>query len=441
MGDAREFLGRCRGSLESVCMVSSDPTQTRLRSRPSAAARRWLIAAAVVVFAAEVVFVSAIIRERGLFDYVALDYRGTRTAGEAILAHGLGASYDPAQLEASQRRLYDRYVHSTGRGALPFGVVPSPYPPPFSLVFVPSTFLAPVPGFLAWTFVHFLVFVLYQIRLGRAFHVAGSGWLIVAVLLSPPVFIHLVMGQISVWLMVFFGEAVIAFDRGRSLRAGIWLGLLVFKPQVLVLIIPALVIARQWRMLSGMAAAVAVVLAPTFIVAGDWVTGFADGLRTFVDATGMVMNTFPTSMTNWRAFALNASRAVPPFVAWGIAVLGMILTGVAGLVCGRALRGGGQPAASLAWLGLVAATNAFTWHAHVHQTLLLIPPLYWVVGQFPGLREPVGAVCLGLSAGFLAATAATSVGLAHDLLGMAFLAALVTTAFVSALTVRTLPTV
>ncbi len=101
MGDAREFLGRRRGSLESVCMVSSDPTQTRLRSRPSAATRRWLIAAAVVVFAAEVVFVSAIIRERGLFDYVALDYRGTRTAGEAILAHGLGASYDPAQLEAS----------------------------------------------------------------------------------------------------------------------------------------------------------------------------------------------------------------------------------------------------------------------------------------------------------------------------------------------------
>jgi hypothetical protein len=399
-----------------------------------------LIAAALAVCVAELIFVGAVIRERGLFDYVALDYRGTRTAGEAILAHGLEAPYDPGRLEASQRQLYDRYVHGAGRGALPFGIVPAPYPPPFSLAFVPSTLLAPVPGFVAWTLFHCTVFILYQLRLGRAFQVARPGWLIAAVMLSPPVFIHLVMGQISVWLMVFFGEAVIAFDRGRPLHAGFWLGLLVFKPQVLVLIIPALVIARQWHMLAGMAVAVAVVLAPTVIVAGDWVTGYTGGLRKFVDATGMVMNTFPTSMTNWRAFALNASRVVPRVVAWGVALLGMILTGAAGLVCGRELRGVGRPAAPIAWLGLVAATDALTWHAHVHQTLLLVPPLYWVIGRFPGMRVPVAAVCLGLSAGFLAAAAATSVGFAHDLLGTVFLAVLVTIAFASAVELRTVAT-
>lgn len=392
------------------------------------AARRGLVVLAAVVLVAEAAFVVRMIRERGIFDYVALDYRGSRTAGEAILEHGLGAPYDPALLEASQRRLYDRYVRGAGRGALPFDIVPAPYPPPFSLVFVPSTLLPPVPGFLAWTALHLVVLVLYQLRLARAFAVARPGWLIVAVLLSPPAFIHLVMGQISVWLMVFFGEALIAFRRGRPLRAGLWLGLMFLKPQTLVLIVPALAVAGQWRMLGGMVAAAAAALVPTLVVAHGWVIAFVTGLGRFVNATGQVMNAFPSSMTSWRAFALNAGRIGPPVIGWVAAVAGMVATAAMGLFCARRLRSRDRLVVGLAWLGLAAATNAFTWHAHVHQSLLLAPPLYWVVGLRPEVRAPVEALCLVLAGGFLAAAFTTSVGLAHDLLGMVLLAVLATTA-------------
>ncbi len=397
---------------------------------------RGLLLAAVVVGVAEAVFVARIIRERGLFEYVALDYRGTRTAGEAILEHGLGASFQPELLEAAQRELYDRYVHATGRGVLPFGIVPAPYPPPFSLIFVPSTLVDPVPGFLVWTGVHLVVLLLYQVRLSKVFRVSGPGWLIAAVMLSPPVLIHLIMGQISVWLMVFFGEAMIAFHRGRLFRAGVWLGLLVVKPQTLVLIVPVLVVNRQWRALGGLAAACVSALAPTLIVAGSWMAGYVDGLSKFFGATGMIMNSFPNSMTNWRAFALNASRILPPIVAWGGAVVGMAVTGVAGLVCGRDLRIGARAVEPVAWLGLAAATNAFTWHAHVHQALLLVPPLYWVVGRWPDLKELVAAVCLGLALVFLVPAFSTNIGLAHDLLGTAFLAVLVSTAVGCAVVIR-----
>ncbi|TFG39982.1 MAG: DUF2029 domain-containing protein [Candidatus Aminicenantes bacterium] len=417
-------------------MKSSDTKPQPLGIRFSPIVRRGLIAAAVFVAVAEAVFVAKIVHERGLFEYVALDYRGSRTAGEAILEHGLGAPYQPELLEAAQRKLYDRYVRETGRGALPFGVVPVPYPPPFSLVFVPSTFLDPVPGFLVWTCVHLAVFLLYQVRLGRVFKVSGPGWLIAAVMLSPPVFIHLVMGQISVWLMVFFGEAMIAFDRGHLFRVGAWLGLLVVKPQTLVLIIPVLVVNGQWRMLFGLATAVAAAIAPTLIVAGSWVKGYVGGLLKFFGATGMVMNSFPRSMTNWRAFALNASRVLPPIVAWAGAVFGMTATGVAGFLCGLGLRRGERAVVPLAWLGLVAATNAFTWHAHVHQALMLVPPLYWVVGRWPDLKEPVAAVCLSLALVFLVSAFSTNVGFAHDLLGMAFLAVLVATALGCAMVIR-----
>jgi hypothetical protein len=400
----------------------------RRDARTQAAVRGALVVLAAVVLVAEAAFVAWIIRERGLFDYVALDYRGSRTAGEAILEHGLGAPYDPALLETSQRRLYERHVHDAGSGTLPFDIVPAPYPPPFTLAFVPSTLLPPVPGFLAWTLVHLLVLVLYQLRLARVFGVARPGLLIVAVLLSPPAFIHLVMGQISVWLMVFVGEALVAFDRGRPLRAGLWLGLMFFKPQALVLIVPALAVAGHWRVLGGMAVAVVAALAPMLAMHSGWLIDYVTGLRRFVGATGQVMNAFPSSMTTWRAFALNAGRVAPPVIGWIAAVAGMVVTAAMGLFCARRLRSGDRLVVGLAWLGLAAANNAFTWHAHVHQSLLLVPPLYWVVGLRPQVRAPVEALCLALAGGFLAAAFTTSVGLAHDLLGMVLLAVLATTA-------------
>ena len=425
---ARRFSGRARAGRYNRPVDTTGTAAERRDARTRAVVRCGLVVLAMVVLVAEAAFVAWIIRERGLFDYVALDYRGSRTAGEAILEHGLGAPYDPSLLEDSQRRLYERYVRGAGAGALHFDIVPAPYPPPFSLVFVPSTLLPPVPGFLAWTLVHLLVLVLYQLRLARAFAVARPGWLIVAVLLSPPAFIHLVMGQISVWLMVFFGEALIAIDRGHRFRAGLWLGLMFFKPQALVLIVPALAVAGQWRMLGGMAAAVAAALAPTVVLAHGWVTAFVTGLGRFVDATGQEMNAFPTSMTTWRAFALNAARISPPVIGWVGAVAGMVVTAATGLFCARRLRSGDRLVVGLAWLGIAAATNAFTWHAHVHQSLLLVPPLYWVVGLLPRLQEPTGAVCLALSGGFLVAVITTTVGFAHDLLGMVLLAVLATTA-------------
>ncbi len=458
--------------------------------------RVWLILSVLVVVLAEVAFTTMVVRSRGLFEYIGLDYRGSRAAGEAILEHGLGAAYNSQILEESQRRLFDRYVIESEEHGLPFYVVPAPYPPPFTLAFVPSTWLPPVPGYLVWTLFHALVLAVYQLRLARAFGVSKPGWLIAAVVLSFPAFINLIMGQISVWLVVFFGEAVIAFDRHQRFRTGVWLGLLVCKPQVLVLFLPALVLARQWRVLLGMVALVVVLIVPTLVFAGDWVAGFTEGILSAAGSTGTVMNIFPSSMTNWRAFGVNAARLYPSSVVWGFALTAMIATGIAGLSCSIGLRTTDRHRTAVAWLGLAAATCAFTWHAHVHQLLLLVPPLYAVLAAVPrltrishqlsaaasdtprpaefsrlgvldvlssttprpsdrkhrwarhlaalatkagekrGLKDAVTLWLLGSSAIFVLAAFTLSIGEAHDILGVTLLACLVAVTTVCVLALR-----
>lgn len=404
----------------------------------STAVKRWIVAAAVLVVTAEAAFLVWVVDERGLFEYIGLDYRGSRAAGEAILEHGLAAPYDLSLLEDSERRLFDHYVVESRRHGLPFGIVPAPYPPPFTLAFIPSTVLEPVPGFLAWTLVHALVLALYQLRLARAFGVSWPGWLIVAVLLSFPSFINFVMGQISIWLVVFFGEAAIAFDRGRTFRAGMWLGLMVFKPQTLVVIVPALALARQWRVLGGMAALVAALIGPTLLVAGGWVGGYLEGLLNSAGSTGLVMNTFPSSMTNWRAFYLNAVRFHHPLLVAGAATAAMLATGIAGLACSRGLRGD-RRAARVAWLGVAAATCAFSWHAHVHQSLMLVPPLYAVIALWPRLKDAATLALLATSGTFLLAAFALGFGVAHDILGLILLAVFVAVVAFCGLALRAEP--
>jgi hypothetical protein len=111
----------------------------------------------------------------------------------------------------------------------------------------------------------------------------------------------------------------------------------------------------------------------------------------------------------------------------------MIATGIAGLSCSVGLRTTDRrrprqtpgERTGLAWLGLAAATCAFTWHSHVHQLLLLVPPLYAVVAALPRLKDFVAFSLLGSSVIFVLAAFTLGIGVAHDILGVTLLACLV----------------
>ena len=80
------------------------------------------------------------------------------------------------------------------------------------------------------------------------------------VLVSTAVVLSVWFGQPQLFLAVAFGEAFVAFRKGRDLTAGLWLAIILFKPQYLALMLPILLWKRRWSALAGIVAGGLVIL-------------------------------------------------------------------------------------------------------------------------------------------------------------------------------------
>jgi hypothetical protein len=87
----------------------------------------------------------------------------------------------------------------------------------------------------------------------------GRGALLLA-LATPAVFINTIAGQNGTWTAALFGGGLGLLNR-RPMLAGGLLGLLVFKPQLAILIPVALAAGRHWRALAAAAVTAAALLA------------------------------------------------------------------------------------------------------------------------------------------------------------------------------------
>ncbi len=78
----------------------------------------------------------------------------------------------------------------------------------------------------------------------------------------------ILLGQSDGLMLLAATLAIEALDRGRPVIAGLLLVPLLLKPQLVWLVPPVLVVARQWRMLGALAAGAVVVLLGSIAVAG-----------------------------------------------------------------------------------------------------------------------------------------------------------------------------
>ena len=98
----------------------------------------------------------------------------------------------------------------------------------------------------------------------------GHGRLVAVLALGSPLLLTVMRyGQASAFAMLASALAVAAFRRDRLFLAGVAIGCLAYKPQLGLLFGIALIVARQWRVVAGAVAAVAVQLAVGWIVGGS----------------------------------------------------------------------------------------------------------------------------------------------------------------------------
>jgi hypothetical protein len=122
------------------------------------------------------------------------------------------------------------------------------YPPVLLVLTAPLALVPYVPGLLFWLVAGWFAFY-------RALRLAmPNGRVVLLALATPAVFVNAVAGQNGTWTAALFGAGLGLLDR-QPIVAGGFLGLLVYKPQLGILIPVALVAGRRWHALAAAIAA------------------------------------------------------------------------------------------------------------------------------------------------------------------------------------------
>ncbi len=252
------------------------------------------------------------------------------------------------------------------------------YPPVFVLPFRFLSRLSLPWSYLVWTTLNLVGFIYYL----RFFAKETAGLrlptrLALMCLISLPVFQNLLFGQASIWLLICSGEFLRGIMSGKPLRAGLWLGGWLLKPQLLVLIVPFLLIQRFWKVLFGfMLSSLFVLITSVGLIGVDGLLNLKD---TLLDAAAGGVHSKAEFMMNWRMLGINLQTITSPAFGWVVILLGSILTVGVALFFFRKRQAWGSTEHGLALLGVFAATGAVTWHAHLHMSAVLIPPMLYLL--------------------------------------------------------------
>ena len=315
----------------------------------------------------------SLVEKRGLFGVLGFDYGVFWAAARALASGHPTAAYD---LDALARYVQPltAYTPATVAGA-PL-VLPAPYPPLFFLLLSPLTTLDPVAGFVLWTLLNLVpaVYVLHQLarRFGRG---AGAMTAILSVFFFPLVQ-TLLLGQLTGLILFGFYQTYRGLERGQDLRAGVWIGVLLLKPQYALVLVLVLLLKRRWSALLGIASVGALCAVSAVALLG------LDGLATYLASMRSVSGfrlvsagVHPEYMISWRGLLVNL---LPDGVSEAQGVALTLVLSVASLCMlpllwrGRWNPHDGRFAARM--LATMVITMLVSFHNHAYGAILLVVP-------------------------------------------------------------------
>ena len=126
--------------------------------------------------------------------------------------------------------------------------VPFPYPPAVALLFMPGRFLS-VDGFFLTMLLGNVVLLfggllvaMEKLRLDRG----RTDTLLLVASTAFPVYYNLIAGQLGLLSLLFYILLLVELLKGRSGKAGFWVGALAFKPTLMLIPAGLLLLRRDW---------------------------------------------------------------------------------------------------------------------------------------------------------------------------------------------------
>jgi hypothetical protein len=253
---------------------------------------------------------------------------------------------------------------------------PCPYPPFVALFFSLFARLPVVPAFFLWASVSLTLYVAgiaAAVKCAFPREKLGAS-LIFSLALSFCPFLHntLTNGQISTLAVFSVGVAIFEENNSRLFSSGLALSILAYKPSLLFLLIPMLLLTRRFRTLCGFisGSALLVFVATAFAGVQIW-PAYADFLRLFGRFVGF---------KNQSAHALEEYIDLKSFMqavsgGWSTARLvlfisaSIVIAAVLALTIWRSAKGG-SPARNLAWATTLTWTLVLNVYVPVYDSIL-----------------------------------------------------------------------
>ena len=188
----------------------------------------------------------------------------------------------------------------------------------------------------------------------------------------PTLYVALRYGQISAVALALVTLAALLYARSHKVASGLVLGLLVYKPNLLVVPVLVWTLTRQWRLLAGLLAGMAVELALSLSLAGPVV------MRQYVETLAALAR-HPELVQIFPAESHSLRGAARLLVPWSplVTAIGMLAIPAATWLTARVWLT--QSDWRLQWASLVFGMLLASPHLLTYDLLILAAPVVLVV--------------------------------------------------------------
>ena len=201
---------------------------------------------------------------------------------------------------------------------------------------------------------------------------------------------------------------MLGWRRGDAKAAGLWLGLLLLKPQSVILLVFGLAISGKWRVIAWTAVSgIALGFASVLLVG---MGGMVNLVRLLWLYPQGLATTYPQSMMNWRSAGLTLTPWIGQGPANAVTLLGILLTIVCMAVVWRRVREDADPDLPLIYAASLAGSSAISWHSHIHMALPLIALIWLPRNVNISMQTARLFWSIGIALGFLVTLAGTDPG-------------------------------